>query len=399
MMDGRSLTLVATCSRGLEQVLAAEIEVLGGGEVEVGRGMVRFLGGIDLLLRANLELRTAIRLLLSLASGPAGDRQALYALAASVAWEELVGRGQSIAVDVAGRAPAFRDTRFAALVVKDAIVDRLRAKMGWRPDVDRSGADVRVHLHLGVDESSIGLDSSGEPLSHRGYRPRGGPAPLSESLAAGLLLLAGYEGEAPLCDPMCGTGTIAIEGALLATRTAPGLRRSFAMERWGWLDRRIGQRLRQELRDRRRPAPFPILASDADEAAVRATRRNALEAGVAPEVESSRCRLRDMPVLPAGALLVTNPPYGVRLGDPHTLEEVYRELGQALKRAAGGCSAWILAGAPALLAQLRLRPARRLVLFNGPLECRFVRYDLHGGSPPGGRRRPAGPAKEGISWG
>lgn len=398
-MDGRSLTLVATCSRGLEQVLAEELEALGGEEVEAGRGMVRFRGGIDLLLRANLELRTAIRLLLSLASGPASDRQALYALAASVAWEELVGRGQTIAVDVAGRAAAFRDTRFAALVVKDAIVDRLRAKMGWRPDVDRSGADVCVHLHLGSGDSSLALDSSGEPLSHRGYRPRGGPAPLSESLAAGLLLLAGYRGEAPLCDPMCGTGTIAIEGALLATGTAPGLRRSFAMERWAWLDRRIGQRLRQELRDRRRPAPSPILASDADEAAVRATRRNAREAGVAPAVQVSRWRLRDMPALPAGSLLVTNPPYGVRLGEPGSLQEVYWELGQALKRAAAGCSAWILAGAPALLAQLRLRPARRVVLFNGPLECRYVRYDLHGGSPPGGRRRPAGPAKEGISWG
>lgn len=398
-MEQNSLTMVATCSRGLEQVLAAELEALGGGEVEAGRGMVRFRGGIDLLLRANLELRTAIRLLLSLASGPASDRQALYALAASVAWEELVGRGQTIAVDVAGRAPAFRDSRFAALVVKDAVVDRLRAKMGWRPDVDRSGADVCVHLHLGAGDSSLALDSSGEPLSHRGYRPRGGPAPLSESLAAGLLLLAGYRGQALLCDPMCGTGTIAIEGALLATRTAPGLRRSFAMERWGWLDPRIGQRLRQELRDQRRPAPFPIRASDADEAAVRATRRNAREAGVASAVQVSRCRLRDMPVLPAGSLLVTNPPYGVRLGDPRSLEEVYRELGQALKRAAAGCSAWILAGTPALLTHLRLRPARRLVLFNGPLECRLVRYDLHGGSPPEGRGRPDGPAEEVISWG
>ncbi len=398
-MNERSLTLVATCSRGLEQVLAEELKALGGGEVEAGRGMVRFRGGIDLLLRANLELRTAIRVLLPLAGGPAGDRQALYALAAGVAWEELVGRGQTIAVDVAGRAAAFRDGRFAALVVKDAIVDRLRARLGWRPDVNRSDADVRVHLHLGVDESSIGLDSSGEPLSHRGYRPRGGPAPLSESLAAGLLLLAGYTGEAPLCDPMCGTGTIAIEGALLATRTAPGLRRSFAMERWGWLDQRIGHRLRQELWDRRRPAPLPILASDADEAAVRATQRNAREAGVAPAVKVSRRRLRDMPDLPSGSLVVTNPPYGVRLGEQGTLDEVYLELGQALRRAAGGCSAWILAGAPVLLARLRLRPAHRFVLYNGPLECRYVRYDLHGGSPPGGRPRPGGLAEEENSWG
>lgn len=379
--------MVATSSRGLEEVLAAELIVLGGHDVQPGRGMVRFQGSLNLLLRANLELRSAVRVLLPLVSGPAPDRHALYALAFSVAWEEIVGRGQTIAVDVAGLSPVFRDNRFAALVVKDALADRMRARLGWRPDVDRNAADVRVHLHLGASQASIALDSSGEPLSHRGYRPRGGPAPLSESLAAGLLLLAGYSGERPFCDPMCGTGTLAIEAALIATRTAPGLRRSFAMERWGWVDAKMGKLLRRELTERRRPAPEPVLAADADSKAVGATLRNAREAGAATTVQVSCGRLRDMPELGEGTLIVTNPPYGVRLGDPHELHGIYGELGQALKRAAAGCTAWVLAGMPALLAAIRLTPARRLVLFNGPLECRFVRYDLYGGSTPRGRRR------------
>lgn len=388
---GESLSLVATCSRGLEGVLAAELVALGGRDVHAGRGMVRFEGSLALLLRANLELRTAIRVVLPLAVGAAPNRDALYALAAGVAWEEIVAPGQTIAVEVAGSAPAFRDRRFAALVVKDALVDRIRQSRGVRPDVDRSQADVQIHLHLGARETSIALDSSGEPLSHRGYRPRGGPAPLSEALAAGLLRLAGYAGERPFCDPMCGTGTLAIEAALIATRTAPGVRRSFAMERWRWVDAGLAATLRRELRERRCQARCPVWAFDVDARAVRATLRNARAAGVADAVIVRRGRARDLPLLPAGTLIVTNPPYGVRLGDAGELSELYGELGQALKRAVREGTAWVLGGATAVLPAMRLRPARRLVLFNGPLECRFVRYDLRD-NLGGGQvaRRPGG---------
>ena len=372
-------------------MLAAELVALGGRDVQMGRGMVRFVGSVALLLRANLELRTAIRIVLPLVAGAASNRDALYALAAGVAWEEFVAPGQTIAVEVAGGAPAFRDRRFAALVVKDALVDRLRARRGARPDVDRNQADVRIHLHLGAEETSIALDSSGEPLSHRGYRPRGGPAPLSEALAAGLLLLAGYHGDRPFCDPMCGTGTIAIEAALIATRTAPGLRRSFAMERWKWIDAGRTATLRRELQERRCRARCPVWAFDVDARAVRATLRNARAAGVADVVIVRRSAIRDLPLLPAGTLIVTNPPYGVRLGDAGELAELYGELGQTLKWAVKEGTAWVLAGGTAVLPAVRLRPAERLVLFNGPLRCRFVRYDLRDGLGGGhGARRPGG---------
>jgi len=206
--------------------LRAELVALGHAEAACGRGVVSFRGDLHAVYRANLWLRTATRVLRQLSEGPAGGREALYELASKVAWEDVVARGQTIVVEAAGKAGAFRNTSFASLIVKDAVVDRLRTRWGSRPDVDRKGADVRIHVHLAGERAGIALDSTGEPLSHRGYRPRGGPAPLSEVLAAGVLLLAGYDGTQPLLDPMAGTGTIAIEAALIATRTAPGSRRS-----------------------------------------------------------------------------------------------------------------------------------------------------------------------------
>ena len=218
-LGDRSWPLVATCSRGLEEVLANELRALGASAVAVGRGMVSFSGGRDTVIDANLKLRSAMRVLVSLVRGQVGDRGGLYDFAASVPWEEALSVHQTFSVEVAGRARAFRDATFAARVVKDAVVDRLRRVHGARPDVDRDAPDIRLHLHLSDGASSLAVDSSGEPLSQRGYRPRGGPAPLNESLAAGILLLAGYDGTQPLIDPMCGSGTFAVEAALIATRT------------------------------------------------------------------------------------------------------------------------------------------------------------------------------------
>jgi putative N6-adenine-specific DNA methylase len=361
-------------------VLREEVVALGHPEAKAGRGSVRFAGDLAAAYRANLWLRTAVRVLRTVGEGAAADGAALYALAESLPWEELVDRGQTIAVEAVGREPAFRNTAFAALKVKDAVVDRLRARRGARPDVDRSDPDVRIHVHLGGGRAEIALDSTGEPLAHRGYRPRGGPAPLAETLAAGVLLLAGYDGARPLLDPMAGTGTIAIEAALIATRSAPGLRRRFACERWGVGRPSVIASCRDEARAARVAARTTIVAADCDPRAVAAARRNAREAGVGEEV---RVELRDArQLLPPGegALIVTNPPYGERLGDAAELSSLYRELGDALKRRATGGTAWLLVGNPELVKAVGLRPARRIVLFNGPIECRLLRFDLYEGS-------------------
>ena len=372
--------LVATCSRGLEDVLRGELAALGHEEAAAGRGMVSFEGDLDAVYRANLWLRTATRVLRQLAEGPASNREALYALASTVAWEEVVARGQTIVVEAAGKAGAFPNTGFAALTVKDAVVDRLRSRWGWRPDVDRRNADVRIHVHLASDRAGVALDSSGEPLSHRGYRPRGGPAPLSETLAAGILLLAGFDGSRPFLDPMAGTGTLAIEAALIATRAAPGVRRTFACERWQQNEAERLARARSFARRAQCDPPAAIVASDNEPRAVAAARHNARQAGVGDAVRIERRDVRELQPPGPGAVIVTNPPYGERLGNPAELVVFYRGLGDVLKRRACGATAWLLVGNRELAKSIGLRPSRRIVLFNGPIECRLLRFDLYEGT-------------------
>lgn len=380
-LGDRSWPLVATCSRGLEEVLADELRALDASAVAAGRGMVSFSGGLATVVEANLRLRSAIRVLVSLARGQVTDRGALYDLAASVPWEEVLTRHLTFAVEVAGRARAFRDASFAARVVKDAVVDRLRRVSGSRPDVSRDAPDIRLHLHLSDGASSLSVDSTGDPLSQRGYRPRGGPAPLNESLAAGILLLAGYDGSEPLIDPMCGTGTFAVEAALIATRTAPSLMREFAFERWPGHDRERFQEVVRRVGHTRRDAPAPIAARDRDERAVQATRRNLKAAGMDRWADVALGDVREL-ALPwrEGGVLVMNPPYGKRIGDVTKLGGLYRRIGDALKQRAPGATAWVLVGDRELAKQIGLRPSRRIPLFNGPIECRLLRFDLYEGS-------------------
>jgi putative N6-adenine-specific DNA methylase len=372
-------SLIATCTRGLEEVLRGELQALGHPDATSGRGMVRFRGGMEAVYSANLQLRTGMRVLREIEEGPAASRDELYELASSVAWEEVFSKGLTFAVESAGRGTAFPNSSFASLVVKDAIADRLRARWGVRPDVDRGSPGLVVHVHLARDRAGLALDSSGEPLSHRGYRPMGGPAPLSETLAAGILLLAGYDGSRPLVDPMAGTGTIAIEAALIATRTPPGGRRRFACERWPQHDFAVLQAVRERWSSAHRSAPSAVVAGDRDPKAIAATTRNAQAAGISTALVAVVREVRDLELPGEGAMIVSNPPYGERLGNPRELSTLYRELGDVLKRRGAGATAWLLVGNPALVKAVGLRASRRIVLFNGPIECRLLRYDLYQG--------------------
>jgi putative N6-adenine-specific DNA methylase len=376
--DSRPGPLVATCTRGLEEVLADELRALGVDAVAPGRGMVSCTGDLATVYDANLRLRTAMRVLVPMARGQVRQRKELYDLAASVAWERILQRGQTMAVEVAGSSRFFRNTVFSAQVVKDAVVDRLRSHWGARPDVDRQDADVRLHLHLSEGASSLALDSTGEPLSHRGYRPAGGPAPLAETLAAGVLLLAGYDGSLPLLDPLCGTGTLAVEAALIATGTAPGLRREFAFERWNVHHRELFEEVTRRASSGRHDPAAAIVARDRDERAVHATRRNLAAAWMDRFVTVEQSDALDLRW--HDGVIVTNPPYGKRVGDVSRLEGFYRRLGDRLKRHAVGSTAWLLVGNPQLAKRIGLRPRRRIPLYNGPIECRLLRFDLYEGS-------------------
>jgi putative N6-adenine-specific DNA methylase len=315
-----------------------------------------------------------------LVESPVNRREDLYELAMTVPWEEHLRHGGTLAVTVAARSEVFSHSRFAAQVVKDAVVDRIRAKRRERPSVDLKKPDLAIHLHIHGGRAALALDAAGEPLSHRGYRPRGGPAPLNEALAAGLLLLAGYDGETPLLDPMGGTGTFAAEAALIATRTPPGLRRRFAFERWIDHNRKVFEGVRRDLEAKRREAPQAIVATDHDPKAIHAARRNVEAAGMQQWVDIRHGEATMMEPPGEGALIVINPPYGHRLGDESALRSLYQGLGDRLKVVGSGCTAWILAGNRELAKSIGLRASRRLQVFNGPLECRWMRFDLYSGS-------------------
>lgn len=373
--------LVATCSRGLEEVLADELRAMELTGISPGRGFVGFTGGLRAVYDANLRLRTAARVVIPVARGQVRDKEQLYDLATTVPWHRIVQRGQTIGIDVAGRSRPFNNTNFAAQVVKDAVVDTIRDRQGWRPSVNRTEPDVRLHLHLSDGLTTVSLDSTGEQLSHRGYRPRGGPAPLAETLAAGVLLLAGYDGSEPLLDPLCGTGTFAAEAALIATRTPPGLRREFAFERWAMHDPELYSEVTHTARGEHRDAPAPILATDRDDRAVQATRRNLKAAWMNQSVEVEQ-RDIDSLILPwgSGGDIVANPPYGKRLGDVERLKQFYKRLGDSLKTNAQGATAWLLVGNRELANNVGLKAKRRIPLFNGPIECRLLKYELYEGS-------------------
>jgi len=379
---GKPQPLTATCALGLERVLADELRDLGVAGVAPDRGSVIFSGDLRTVYDVNLRLRTAMRVLVPLVRGVVATKDDLYDLAASVAWDEVINEGQTFAVEVVGKHRRFSKTTFAGQVVKDALVDRLRSVRGRRPDVDRENPDLRLHLRL-VEGGpvTLSLDSSGEPLSHRGYRPRGGPAPLAETLAAGILLLAGYDGSQPLLDPMCGTGTFSVEAALIATGTPPGLHRAFAFERWPVHDLVTFEEVQHEASRGHREAPQPIIARDRADRALRATERNLKAAWMNRWVTVEQRDALDLQ-LPwgEGGVIVANPPYGKRVGEVEKLFGLYRRFGNSMKNQATGATAWILAGEPRLAKQIGLKPARRIPLFNGPIECRLLKFELYEGT-------------------
>jgi putative N6-adenine-specific DNA methylase len=377
----------ATCDVGLEPLLAAELEALGAADVQPGSRGVAFRGDRNMLWRANLQSRIASRILLPIAEFPARDRDALYRGVRRVDWGAVMTPRETIAVDARSFHSQMEHTGFIAQVVKDAIVDRMREATGRRPNVERRTPDVPVNVHLAEDHCRVSLDTSGARLHRRGYRIEGGAAPLRETLAAGMLALADWDGDLPLVDPFCGSGTILVEAALKARRFAPGLFRvlpggeGFAFQRWRGHDREAFRRQVHIVRAAVRPTvDVPIVGSDTDAAVLDLARRNAERAGVTTDVRLERKPMSEAtPPGPRG-VVVTNPPYGERIGEVEKLVDLYRELGDTLKRRFPDHVAWVLVGAPELVKAIGLHADRKIPLWNGPIECRLLRFDLYAGS-------------------
>ena len=371
----------APCPRGLEGVLAVELEALGGAAVTATDGGVAFTGDLALVYRANLESRIASRILWRVATGSYRDESDIYALVHAVDWKRLFLPARTLRVDVAATRSPLQSLEFATLRVKDAVCDRLRADLGVRPSIDKRAPDVRVHAYLTDRDATVYVDTSGEPLFKRGYRRDAEEAPLRENLAAGLLALAQWTPDTPLLDPMCGSGTIPAEAALIAANRAPGLNRTFGFQKLLWFDGPAWQRIKQTARDRIRSAPPEpaIFASDVAPGAVGKTQSNLNGAQVGDFV---RIECADMLTRAAPAshgILLANPPYGVRLADQQKMGAFYPLLGDALKQHFAGWTAFFFTGDLRLPKLIHLKVARKTPLFNGAIECRLFQFPLVAG--------------------
>lgn len=385
----------AICPRGLEPLLAGELRAVGAAEITLDAGGVGFAGTPAVAYVANLRSRIASRVLRQVAGGEYRDERDLYALAQSVPWESHFDARQTLRVDLSASRSPLRSLDFATLRIKDAIVDRLRDQTGSRPSIDRARPDVRVFAYVDERRLTLYLDLSGEALFKRGWRVEKGEAPLKENLAAGLLMLAGWTPEVPLLDPFCGSGTIVIEAAQMASGRAPGLNRRFAFERLKNFDETLWQALkaqaRAEVNDR---APARIAGSDISNRVVETARGNARLAGLQSWLDDGRLTLtaadtRQAVPIAGHGLIVSNPPYGEQSAPRSaSVPALMRDFGDRLKASFAGWQAWLLSSDRDLPRHLHLRETRKVVLFNGPLECRFFRFEMVSGqyrSPPAGR--------------
>lgn len=370
----------APCPRGLEGTLAVELGELNASEITPADGGVAFMGPFDLAYRANLESRLASRVLWRVGGGAYRDERDVYALAFDLDWPRWFRADRTLRVDVAATRSPLKSLEFATLRIKDAVCDRHRAGSGIRPSVSKDRPDVRVHAYLAADQATFYLDTSGMPLFKRGYRREAAEAPLRENLAAGLLRLAGWHAGTPLLDPLCGSGTIAVEAALIALDIAPGLKRTFGFQKLVWYDGPTWQRIKQAAQRRMKPpVPKGIYASDEDAPALARCAANLAAAGIAAAVTVERGNaLARLPPAAAG-VIVTNPPYGVRLADAAQMAAFYPRFGDALKQRFAGWTAYLFSGDPRLPKLIGLKASRRTPLYNGALECRLYEYRIVAG--------------------
>ncbi|MFT7462121.1 MAG: putative N6-adenine-specific DNA methylase [Pseudohongiellaceae bacterium] len=370
------------CTLGLEEALAAELTALGAANLIVGRGGVSCSGTAELGASACLWLRSGIRVQELLTEFKVREQDDLYDGALAVPWERYVGRNDTVAVDASVRDAVIKHSGYAALRVKDAVVDRLRDQTGQRPDVDRKRPDVPLKLALKKGTARLYRDWAGASLHKRGYRPIQVKSPLNEATAAGLLLLAGWTGQGDIVDPLCGSATLLIEAAWIAADRAPGLRRHFAGESWPDSDAELWKRLRADAEARRAVSlPIQIAGVDRHSGAVALARQALIDAEVSEMVSVQHAEAGDWTLPTPPAWVVTNPPYGERLGEGDDLLDSWDQLSRFLKNQCHGSTAHVLSGDSALTGKLRLKADRRWAVHNGPIDCRWLRYSLHDRRP------------------
>ena len=370
--------LIAKTFMGLEPVLAKELTMLGANNVQIGRRMVSFTGDKEMMYRANFQLHTAIRILKPIKHFKARSAEEVYDEVQKIKWSDILDVKQTFSVDSVVYSEEFRNSRFVTYKVKDAIVDWFREKEGTRPNISVSNPDIRLNIHIAEDKATLSLDSSGESLHRRGYRQESVEAPLNEVLAAGMILMTGWRGECDLIDPMCGSGTIAVEAALIARNISPGVfRKEFAFEKWADFDQDLFDRIYND-DSQEREFEHHIYGYDIDMKAVNTASLNVRAAGLSKEVTIAQADFKDFQQPEEKAIIVMNPPYGERISTPNLLG-TYKMIGERLKHSFKGNEAWVLSYREECFEQIGLKPSIKIPVYNGSLECEFRKYALFDG--------------------
>ncbi len=380
MNNESDFEIIATTLYGLEELLGNELAAIGARNIKQLNRAVSFHGDKKVLYRANLETRTALRILKPIYKFRAKNDEQLYQKVREIDWSEYLGVKRTLAVDSVVNSEQFTHSQYVSLKVKDAVVDQFRDKTGKRPSVDVENPSLRIHIHIDNTECSLALDSSGESLHRRGYRTQKNLAPVNEVLAAGMVQLSGWDREGHFIDPMCGSGTIVIEAAMFAHHFAPGLLRTgFGFQDWNNYDEALFRRLYSDAWDRVTDFPYQIIGADISGRSIRIAQENAKRAQQEGRIRFKTESLEGFVPPEGDGIVVMNPPYGERM-KKDDIDAFYAMIGDQLKQKFAGYSAWILSANKSALKRVGLRTSERLTLYNGQLECKFHRYDMYRGS-------------------
>ncbi len=377
-MNEQSFEMIAKTFQGLEEVLAAELAALGADDIRPSRRMVSFSGSKEMMYRANFFLRTAIRILKPIKHFTARDADEVYEQAKALCWEDYLDTDSTFAVDSVVFSEEFRHSKFVSYRIKDAIADYFREKTGKRPNVRINKPDVLLNIHIAGNDCTLSLDSSGESLHRRGYRQEAVEAPLNEVLAAGMILMTGWHGECDLIDPMCGSGTIPIEAALIARNIAPGVfRKEFAFEKWSDFDRSLFDEVYND-DSQEREFTHKIYGYDNNPKANAIAMHNTKAAGVSKDIVLKLQPFQQFVQPKEKSIIITNPPYGERISG-NNLFGLYETIGERLKHAFTGNTAWILSYRDECFDRIGLKATKRIPLLNGALDCEFRQYEIFDG--------------------
>jgi putative N6-adenine-specific DNA methylase len=371
----------ATCPRGLEALLQAELQVVGAKDIKPTDGGVGFAGELSVCYAANLHSRIATRILMQAGQGRYATEDDLYQAAYKLNWPSWFDVKHDFMVKVTGVKCPLKSLEFATLRIKDAVCDKFRQVVDSRPYIDTKTPAVRIHAYLTADAYVYYVDTSGDALYMRGNRKASIEAPLRENLAAGILQLSGWQAGQPLLDPMCGSGTFLLEACMIALNIAPGLHRDFGFEKLKNYESETWKKVKNAALKNVKPVTFQkIYGSDSDLRAVRIAKQNLEAAGLGAAVQLTQVNITEVIPPADSGILVANPPYGVRIGEDEELAELYPKMGEALKRKFAGWNTYFLTNDLRLPKLMRLTPSKRTPLFNGPLECRLFEIKMVAGS-------------------